>query len=139
MLLIYFKQQEGDHELYAQTSGTHTTNSATFVPIPGLTITNPEGVGTMALIILNVPNPFAKGTEGPGGQFGITVNGVISPVQAIFTYNEKAPVSFGRVPTTLVAGVPLITANQTITAVWFAVRNSTVVIDTPATLSAILQ
>lgn len=125
--------------LYAQTSGTHTTNSATFVPIPGLTISIPEGVGTSALIILNVPNPFAMGTEGPGGAFGVTVNGVISPVQAFFSYNEKVPVSFGRVPTTLVLNAPLINASQTITAVWFGVRGSTVIIDTPATLSAILQ
>ena len=45
--------------MYAQTSGIHSTNSATFVPIPGLNFTIPQGVGTSALIILNLPNPFA--------------------------------------------------------------------------------
>jgi hypothetical protein len=34
--------------------------------------------------------------------------------------------------------VPLITATQTVAAVWSGVRGSTVIIDTPATLSAIL-
>ena len=34
--------------LYAQTSGTHQTNSGSFVPIPGLSITIPEGAGTQA-------------------------------------------------------------------------------------------
>src|ERR1700731_1033207 len=37
--------------LYAQTTGTHTTNSSSFVAIPGLTLTLPEGSGTFALVI----------------------------------------------------------------------------------------
>jgi hypothetical protein len=122
--------------LYAQTSGTHQTNSGTFVPIPGLSITIPEGVGTMAIVILNVPNPYATGTNTPGGTFGINVNGVTSPVTATFTYNDVAPTNTGRVPTTLVVGVPLA---QTVQAGWFGVRSSTVIIDTPATLTAILD
>jgi len=56
--------------LYAQSSGTHSTNSSTLVPIPGLSITVPEGVGISALIILNVPNPYATGIDYPGGTFG---------------------------------------------------------------------
>jgi mannose-binding lectin len=126
--------------LYAQTSGTHQTSSGYFVPIPGLTITIPEGAGTMAIVILNVPNPYATGNNTPGGTFGINVNGVTSPVQATFTYNEVAPTSTGRVPTTLVVGVPLAqTGAQTIQAGWFGVRGSTVIIDSPATLTAILD
>lgn len=127
--------------LYAQTSGTHSTNSGTFVPIPGLTITLPEGVGTTALVILNVPNPYAQGSNFPGGTFGISVNGTVSPVQAVFTYNEQKPQSTGRIPTTLVVGVPLtqIKGGQTVQAVWFGVRGSNVIIDTPATLSAVFS
>jgi hypothetical protein len=127
--------------LYAQTTGTHQTNSGTWVPIPGLTITLPEGVGTMAIVILNVPNPYAKGNDYPGGGFGISVNGTLSPVQAIFTYSEKAPPITGRVPTTLVVGVPLtqVKGGQPVQAVWFGVRGSTVIIDSPSTLSAILS
>jgi hypothetical protein len=126
--------------LYAQSSGTQQTNSGTFVPIPGLTITIPEGAGTSALIILNVPNPYAKGNNFPGGTFGISVGGVVSPVQATFTYNEAQPQSTGRVPTTLVLSVPLqqIPGGQVVLGLWYGVRGSTVIIDTPATLSAIL-
>ena len=125
--------------LYAQTSGTQQTNSGSFVPIPGLGITIPEGAGTAALIILNVPNPYAVGISNPGGTFGISVAGTVSPVVAAFTYIEPAPSSFGRVPTTLVLSVPLGIKPQTISAVWSGVRGSTVIIDSPATLSAILD
>lgn len=125
--------------LYAQTSGVLKTNSTTFVPIPGLSLQLPEGVGTSALIILNLPNPYALGDNFPGGIMGITVNGTLSPVQASFTYNEAVPAGTGRVPTTLVVSVPLGSAAQTVTAVWSGVAGATVVIDTPATLSAILD
>jgi hypothetical protein len=126
--------------LYAQTSGTHSTNSATFVPIPGLSLTIPEGVGTSALVILNVPNPYAQGNNFPGGVFGVSVNGTISAVQAVFTYNEQQPQGTGRVPTTLVVSVPLAqTGQQTVLGLWAGVRGSTVIIDTPSTLSAILD
>ena len=125
--------------LYAQTSGTQQTNSGTFVPIPGLTLTIPEGVGTAALVILNVPMPYAQGNNYPGGTFGITVNGTALPVVAGFTYNDQNPGSTGRIPTTLVVSVPLANAAQTIAGVWYGVRGSTVIIDSPATLSAILD
>ena len=125
--------------LYAQTSGTQQNNSGTFVPIPGLTLTIPEGVDASALVILNVPMPFAQGNNYPGGTFGITVNGTASPVIASFTYNDQKPGSNGRIPTTLVVSVPLGNAAQTVAAVWYGVRGSTVIIDTPATLSAILD
>ncbi|GKQ52641.1 hypothetical protein [Bradyrhizobium sp. Ce-3] len=125
--------------LYAQTSGTLSTNSASFTPINGLSITLPEGVGITSIVILNVPFPYAEGNNTPGGSFGITVNGVMSGVVAGFTYNEGTPASFGRVPTTLVVGVPLGNAAQTVQAVWSGVRGSTVVIDTPATLTAIMS
>ena len=41
--------------MYAQSSGTHQTNSGAFEAIPGLSITLPEGVATMGLVFLNVP------------------------------------------------------------------------------------
>jgi hypothetical protein len=93
--------------LYAQTSGTLTTNSDSFVPIPGLTFSIPEGVGDTALVILNLPMPYATGNNYPGGTLGISVNGTVSPVVASFTYNEQNPASTGRIPTTLVVSVPL--------------------------------
>ena len=124
--------------MYAQTTGTHSTNAGAFAPIPGLTITLPEGIGISALVILNLPNPYATGNNNPGAMLGISVNGTISPVVASFTYNEKVPPSTGRVPTTLVVSVPLGNHKQAVMGMWFGVRGSTVIIDTPATLSAIL-
>ena len=47
--------------LYARTNGTQTTNSGSFVPIPDLTLNLPEGVNSFALVILNLPNPYATG------------------------------------------------------------------------------
>jgi hypothetical protein len=122
--------------LYAQTNSTLATNSASFVPIPGLEITLPEGVDTLALVVLNLPNPYASGDNNPGGTFGIAVNGQVSPVQATFTYNEQKPVSTGRIPTTLVVGVPLANKPQAVVALWYGVRGSTVHIDSPSTLSS---
>jgi len=124
--------------LYAQTSGTHQTTSPVFTGFAGLSITIPEGVGTMAIVTLNVPFPFATGNDNPGGTFGVSINGVTSTVIAGFTYNEKQPPAYGRVPTTLVVGVPLGPKPQVINALWQNVRGSTVIIDSPATLSAIL-
>jgi Bc2l-C, N-terminal domain len=125
--------------LYAQSSGSHSTNQAAWSAIPGLTIALPAGVGITAIIILNVPNPYAQGDNNPGGNFGVLVDKTVQPVTAAFTYNEQKPSSFGRVPTTLVLGVPLTANKQTVTAVWASIRNSNVVIDTPATLTALLD
>jgi hypothetical protein len=124
--------------LYVQTSGRQTTNSGSFVPIPGLTLTIPEGVGITALVILNLPNPFAQGSDFPGGTLGISVNGTVSPVFASFTYNEQIPQSTGRIPTTLVVGVPLANDKQTVMGMWSGVRGSTVIIDSPASLSVVM-
>ena len=125
--------------LYAQTSGKQSTNSGSFVPIPGLSLTIPEGAGLSALVILNAPMAYAIGNNTPGANFGVAVDGTVSPVVAGFTYNDEVPPSTGRVPTTLVLSVPLSDKPQTIVAVWSSVRGSTVVIDTPATLSVILD
>jgi hypothetical protein len=43
--------------VYVQTSGSHQTGSPQFTPIPGLTLTLPEGAGIDVLVILNLPNP----------------------------------------------------------------------------------
>jgi hypothetical protein len=53
--------------------------------------------------------------------------------------HEAQPQSTGRVPTTLVVGVPLTNNPQTVTAIWSGIRNSNVVIDTPATLTAFIS
>ncbi len=119
---------------YQQTTGNQQTNSATPVPIPGLYFKLPAGVGTSAIIILNVPNPYATGNNFPGGWFGISINGTMHPVFAAFTYGVKQPESFNRMPTTLVVGVPL-TSDTTVQAMWSGIRGSTVMLDSPATLT----
>ena len=124
--------------LYTQTSGTLTTNSNQFTPIPGLRLTLPKGVDVTGLVMLNLPNPFAEGNDFPGALLGVTVDGKVSPVQASFTYGVAQPVSANRMPTTLVVGVPLTLELQVVEAVWQGVRGSTVIIDSPSTLSAIL-
>ncbi len=125
--------------VYAQTTGTQTTNSGSWVPMPGLTVKLPEGVGEQALLILNVPNPYASGNNYPGGNFGLQVNGTLQSPFACFTYNEQVPPSTGRIPTTLCAVVPLSgSGGVTVVAVWSGVRGSTVHIDSPATLTGII-
>jgi hypothetical protein len=119
---------------YAQSSGTHQTNSANFTPIPGLTLTLPEGVHTEAIIILNVPNPYLTegATDSIGASFGIAVDGKALPMTASFTYKKAE--AFRRMPTTLVVGVGLTMKLQKIEGMWAGVRGATVHIDTPASL-----
>jgi len=107
--------------------------------MPGLAIKLPEGVGETALLILNVPNPYAKGNNYPGGNFGLEVNGTVQSAFASFTYNEQVPSSTGRIPTTLTTVVPLSgTGPLAVVAVWSGIRGSTVCIDSPATLTAVV-
>ena len=125
--------------VHAQSSGQQSTNSGSWMPIPGLAITLPRGVGDSALLILNIPNPYAQGTNIPGGNFGLQVNGEVLSTFACFTYNEETPPSTGRVPTTLSVVTPLCNSGPTsIVAVWSGVRGATVRIDSPATMTGII-
>ncbi len=113
--------------IFAQTTGTQTTNSGNWTAIPGLAITLPRGVADSVLLILNVPNPYATGNDYPGGNFGLQVDGTVQSAFAAFTYNEQVPPSTGRIPTTL-----------RVVAVWNGIRGSTVHIDSPPTLTAVI-
>ncbi len=125
--------------VYAHSSGQQSTISGSWTPIPGLAITLPRGVGDSALLILNSPNPYAQGTNNPGGNFGLQVNGEVLSAFACFTYNEQVPPSTGRVPTTLSIVTPLSNSGPTsVMAVWSGVRGSTVRIDSPATLTGVI-
>jgi len=121
--------------VYVETSGKLTTNSTTFVAMPGLAIQLPQGVGDMAIVTLNLPQPYATGNDYPGGVFRISVDGNILNNEASFSYGTQN--ANNRIPTTLVVGVPLRTKNQTVQAMWHNVRGSTVIVDSPCTLSAI--
>jgi mannose-binding lectin len=121
-----------------QSSGNQSTSSGSWTPIPGLALKLPEGVGTTWLVILNVPNPYATGNNYPGGNFGIQVNGQVQSQFAAFTYNEQIPQGTGRVPTTLCVPVQLSgQGTSAVVAVWSGIRNSTVHIDSPASLTAV--
>jgi hypothetical protein len=106
----------------------------------GLNLTLPAASGSLnqALLTLTVPNPYATGSDNPGGMFGISVNGAVLVPIACFTYCEKAPPTFGRMPTSLAVLVKLTSNTQAVGAVWQSVRSSNVIIDTPASLSAII-
>jgi hypothetical protein len=125
--------------LSAQTTGNLSTNASSFVAIPGLTLTLPEGDGINAMIVLNLPNPYAQGNNYPGGALGIGVNGTPLSIVASFTYGIQNPPSTNRMPTTLVATVPLIIGQQVITGLWCGIRGSTVIIDSPASLTAVVS
>lgn len=123
----------------AQSTGTQSTNSGSWTPIPGLAVKLPRGVSDSALVILNIPNPYATGNDYPGGNFGIEAGGAVQSAFASFTYNEQLPPSTGRIPTTLTVTVPLNQQTEVlIQALWSGVRGSTVHIDSPATLTAVI-
>jgi len=126
----------------AQTSASLTTNASSPTPIPGLTITLPAGMQMgnqwpSALVILNVPNPYATGTNYPGGWFGLSVDGKNLPAYATFTYESQTPQSTGRAPTTLVVAIPLTGNEQKVEAMWYGIRGSTVHIDSACTLTTV--
>ena len=122
--------------LYAQSSGSQQFLGP--VPIPGLTLTLPEGVGALALIILNVPASYAvvaNFTNGQGGWFGLSVDGTTLPEYAAYNYISSMPLQNvqGRVPATLVVAVPLKLKPQTVVGL-----AGNCIIDSPCTLSAIM-
>jgi mannose-binding lectin len=123
----------------AVTSGSLSTSNASWTPIPGLVVQAPELVGEAVLFVLNVPNPYATGNNYPGGNFGFFFDGEMQGPFGSFTYSEQNPSADGRVPTTVCMSVVLKNKGPTaVTAMWSAVRNSTVHIDSPATLTMIL-
>jgi hypothetical protein len=125
--------------VYAATSGSLNTNSGSWTAMTGLAVKLPQAVGDSAVLILNVPNPWATGNNYPGGNFGLQVNGAMLAPVASFTYNEQVPPSTGRIPTTLTAVIPLSSSGATVVqAVWSGVRSSTVHLDSPATLTGII-
>jgi hypothetical protein len=122
--------------LFVQFSGQQQFLGQT--PIPGLTLTLPEGAGESALVTLNVPASYAviaNFTGGQGGQFNISVDGAVLPAYAAYNYinsmsAQNLPV---RVPATLVVSVPLTLKPQKVVGL---AQNC--IIDSTASLSAIL-
>ena len=130
--------------LYVQTTGTQMVAFGTSpTPIPGLTLTIPQGAGEQALVTLNVPNPYSY-TESrayvAGGWFGLSVDGTTLPNVASFTFALPSlgnVDNLGRTPVTLMVAVPLAGKPQTVVALWRS-YGMWLRLDTPASLSAIL-
>lgn len=129
--------------IFAQTTGTQTVEfGQSPTPIPGLTLTIPEGVGEQALVTLNVPNPYSYSESRAyvsGGWFGLSVDGTTLPNVASFTFVQPQQYvdNVGRIPVTLMAAVPLAGKPQTVVALWRS-YGMWLRLDTPASLSAIL-
>ena len=93
--------------LFAETPGELFTTGGNWVPITGLTLTLPPApVGssanqiTSALVTLNVPNPYATGTDYPGGCFGISVNSAVLTTVALFYYPDTSARAWQHWPDT---------------------------------------
>jgi hypothetical protein len=122
--------------IYAEFKGQQQFLGQT--PIPGLSLTIPEGAGDQALVILNVPASYAviaNFTSGRGGQFNISVDGTTLPEYAEYDYvasmsAQNMPV---RVPVTLVVAVPLKLKPQTVVAL-----AANCIIDSTASLSVLI-
>jgi hypothetical protein len=125
---------------YAQTKpARQTTNDQAWAAMEGLDIALPvaDPNHDRALITLNVPNPYATGDNSPAGDFALWINGSVvenMPI-ACFSYSTNGS---SRVPTTLVAEVKLGSSPISVQAVWKSIRNSTVIVDSPCSLSAVL-
>ena|SRR6185295_4807444 len=128
--------------LFTQITSAPNVNSNEFVDIPQLFIDLPPASAELrqALIILNVPQPFAEGNDTPGLDFAINVEGKVVATGG-FTYPMTQPQSFARVPFTLVVRVNLRNDGQQshVHAQWRSVRSSTGHIDSFASISAVLD
>lgn len=125
--------------LSKQITSAPIATSDQYVDIPGLFLNLPPKSGSQnfALIILNVPQPYASGTNFPGLVFAVKVDATVV-AEGGFTYSQQIPPSFGRMPTTIVVRVPLTNSGQIVWARWRTVRNSQGHIDSFASLSAVI-
>ena len=125
--------------LSAQLDSPSKTTSNKFQNIKPLSLTLPCGnaIRKFALVILNVPKPYAKGNNNPGVAFRITANGEEMGTGE-FTYDSKKPEHFGRHPFTLIVRVELASSPTEVNAQWASVRDSECHIGGFASISAIL-
>ncbi len=133
---------------YAQSlAQQQTTNTGNWEDIAGLSLTLPKETGDekFALVTLNVPNPYAKGSNYPGCNFTIRVNNGIDlavPFGCFTSFNRVADpataISSGRVPVTVVARIPLDKNKTTVVqGAWQSIRGATAVVDSPSSISAV--
>lgn len=111
-----------------------------FDNIPGLKLVIPvAATTTKAAISFSLPQPYAEGTDFPGGSFRLKLNDS-QVAEGSFTYPMQEPRSFGRMPLTLSAVVDLPPESTSRVEVeWAGIRGSKVHLGGSASLTAILE
>lgn len=96
-LLLVVSKPADAQILSTQISTAPQLTSSQYVNIPGLFLTLPpkSATQTYALIILNVPAPYASGSNFPGVTFAINVMGSLV-AEGGFTYSQKTERSAER-------------------------------------------
>ncbi|EQB97956.1 fucose-binding lectin II [Photorhabdus temperata] len=120
-----------------------TSSDDSWEDIPGLSISVIEHSlkrSTKALIILNIPTPYASGNDYPAVTFAITMNSKVLASSTI-SYDYSRPDSFGRRPATVQTCIDLTDTNSlgSIQAKWKASRKSIGHIDSYCSISAIID
>lgn len=142
LAMLGVQKAQASSILYAETTGSLSTNSGSVLPIPGLQIVLPalSANSKYALVILCIPNSYSRGPNFPGGYFAISANNVVLAPVAVYTADFATTPAAGRHPATLVVRVKLLRGTQQIVdGMWAGIRGSTVFMDSPSTLSAVVE
>ena len=134
---IYSATLTGNPPIRVKSTDTTNVPFLSFV-IPKSVMPGAEGVMLDALLTLSLPMPYAEGTDFPGIELQILCNGDVVAYGG-FTYEFKVPDSYARVPVSITAPIKFDSGfATTIQAQWKSVRGSTMVIDSYASISAIV-
>ncbi|MCL6350604.1 hypothetical protein [Pectobacterium polaris] len=129
--------------VFKSISNKISTKSQSWVNIPDLAIsvTDLAYKGSKeALVTLTIPSPYAAGNNYPGINFAITMNGEVLSSGSVTSSIEK-PTSFGRTPFSLQVLVDLSNHSRLglIQAQWCGIRGSEANIDSPCSISAVVN
>lgn len=125
--------------LYAEVEKAPGTKSNQFVDIEDLSLQLPpsDSIRKFALVALNIPSPYAEGSNYPGAEFALEANGR-RVAKGTFTYESRTPGSSARQPFTLIVRVKLDDVPIEVQAQWRSVRDAKCRIDSFASISAVL-
>ncbi|MBN3230110.1 hypothetical protein [Pectobacterium brasiliense] len=120
-----------------------STSSSSWENIPGLSVNLNDlayAGSKEALVTLTVPSPYATGNNYPAIDFAITMNGNVLSSGSV-SYSDKNPATPGRVPFSIQVLVNLSNHSQlgSIQAQWKGARGSTAHIDSPCSISAVVN
>lgn len=129
--------------LSASINGPQSVASESFVDIDGLKLTLPPASSKLhsALILLNVPMPYAEGSDSPEIIFNIDCNGRSIARRGFGSDDGILPLmNMKKEPFTLVVKVPLRNgAESLVHAQWAGVHGSKGRINSFASISAIVE